>query len=443
MTDLLIYSETIGPRLQYVCKLLFSAFPQIQITDDLSQLSNAVRPTIQYGGSEKISPNYLWIPASGLLDELNIKQIDPELSWDGDLPLLFPSAGHDLAGDLFSSVFYWASRYEEYLPFDADIHGRFAGKLSHAHKHKYLDLPVIDAWRQRLFVRFNIWSADNIQYCPEIQWTFDIDQWSAFKGRSLLRTIGGSTRDLLQGRLEAVSDRIKVLFGGKSDPYQNLEYLQSIANNTGNAAKIFLHLGQYAEFDKNTVIDPSEFAEFTSNLDAEKQLGIHPSYASNSSKDRLQKELSKFEALTGNIASRSRQHYLKLEFPGTYRGLMHSGISEDWTMGYADLLGFRAGTGNPFHWFDLERNEETGFVVHPFAALDVTLKVYLQYTPAEAIAAVKRLLDISAKFHFPLVLIWHNSSFYGPYGWEGWQQLPNEINKYCAEVRAENNCVNS
>lgn len=443
MTELLIYSETIGPRLQYVCKLLFSTNANVQFTDDLSRVSNATGPTIQYGGTQKITSASTWIAASGLLDQLSVEQIDPKVCWDGDLPILFPISGHDFSGDIFSSVFYWASRYEEYLPFVVDSHGRFAGKLSHAHRHNYLEIPVIDAWRQRLLEALNISSGYNIQHCPEIQWTFDIDQWSAFKGRSLMRTIGGSIRDLLQGQREAFLDRLKVLFGGKCDPYQNLGKLQSLAEDTGKAAKIFLHLGRYGEFDKNAVIDPSEFAGFIAGVDAEKQLGIHPSYASNSSKDYFQTELHYFEALTGNVATRSRQHYLKLEFPSTYRGLLQSGIKEDWTMGYADLTGFRAGTGNPFTWFDLGRNEETALLIHPFAVLDVTLKVYLQYSLTEALAAVKRFLDISARFDFPLVLIWHNSSFYGPYGWRGWEGLPNEINKYCTKVLAENNCDNS
>ncbi len=61
----------------------------------------------------------------------------------------------------------------------------------------------------------------------------------------------------------------------------------------------------------------------------------------------------------------SRQHFLMLRFPDTYRQLMAFGIDEDYTMGYSTVAGFRAGICTPYMFFDLERNRPCSLRVFP------------------------------------------------------------------------------
>ena len=76
--------------------------------------------------------------------------------------------------------------------------------------------------------------------------------------------------------------------------------------------------------------------------------------------------------------TKSRQHFLAFELPTTYLKLIQSGILEDYSMGYASHLGFRAGICSPFRFYNLLEEKETDLVVYPFQVMDVTLQAVPQ-----------------------------------------------------------------
>ncbi|NJN34523.1 MAG: hypothetical protein HC817_09980 [Saprospiraceae bacterium] len=88
---------------------------------------------------------------------------------------------------------------------------------------------------------------------------------------------------------------------------------------------------------------------------------------------------------------------MKLNLPETYRTLLENGIEADFSMGYADDIGFRAGIATSFFWFDLGRNEPTALKIFPFAVMDVTLKEYLKLSPDEAIETVRSIIAATKK----------------------------------------------
>ena len=89
-------------------------------------------------------------------------------------------------------------------------------------------------------------------------------------------------------------------------------------------------------------------------------------------------------------------------------------------MGFADDIGFRAGLANPFPWYDLQREASTSLTVYPFQVMDVTLKNYLQWTPAEAWTPVRALLEETRVVGGAFCTLWHNSSFGDLEGWAPW-----------------------
>ncbi len=119
----------------------------------------------------------------------------------------------------------------------------------------------------------------------------------------------------------------------------------------------------------------------------------------------------------------SRQHYLKLEFPTTYQRLLQIGIEADYTMGYAEQVGFRASIATPFFWFDLSKNEATRLRVFPFQVMDITLKNYLQLQPEEAIALTRELFEATKSVNGHFISLWHNNSLCEQEGWQGWRKV--------------------
>lgn len=111
---------------------------------------------------------------------------------------------------------------------------------------------------------------------------------------------------------------------------------------------------------------------------------------------------------------------MRLRFPETYRGLVDAGIGEDFSMGFADIIGFRAGTSVPFRWYDLESESPRNLLINPFHAMDVTLKKYMGLSPVEAEEHLLGLLGIVRQNGGQFCTVWHNSSFDEKGGWKGW-----------------------
>jgi hypothetical protein len=158
-------------------------------------------------------------------------------------------------------------------------------------------------------------------------------------------------------------------------------------------------------------------------------IGIHPSFASNHQLEKIKIEKERLEKISGKKISYSRQHFLKLTFPHTYRNLLAVGITDDFTMGYADAIGFRAGICTPFRWYDLERETETHLTIHPFAVMDGTLNNYLKLSPTLAIEKTKEIINKVKQVNGKFIFIWHNETLSDWKEWKGWKNVYEEIIK--------------
>lgn len=187
----------------------------------------------------------------------------------------------------------------------------------------------------------------------------------------------------------------------------------------------FWLMADYDEFDKNNPVNNPAFQAKIREISSWAEFGIHPSYASNSNLNKLKIEIERLSKVLGKPIEKSRQHYLKLKFPETYKNLLANVIKEDHTMAYADETGFRAGTCTPFYWFDLEANQATDLKVVPFCAMDVSMLNYLKWSKEESIQELIRLKKEIQKVNGQMVLLFHNSNFHGQ--WEGWEEVMNSV----------------
>jgi hypothetical protein len=141
------------------------------------------------------------------------------------------------------------------------------------------------------------------------------------------------------------------------------------------------------------------------------EIGLHPSFASNKKIKTIHKEKVNLESIINKSITKSRQHYLILNFPKTYQNLGKLEIFEDYSLGYAPTPGFRAGTCTPFNFFDLSLNKETELRVIPFQAMDVTFKTYIKSTPAEVEKKLTEFYYKVKKVNGTFAVIWHNDTF--------------------------------
>ena len=160
-------------------------------------------------------------------------------------------------------------------------------------------------------------------------------------------------------------------------------------------------------------------------------VGIHPSYHSNSYRYHVKEEKERLEKIIDDSIENTRQHFLKLKIRITYPNLVSLGFKHEYSMGYADSIGFRAGTARPHRWFDLNKNQLTDLIIHPFIYMDGTLNEYLQLSPDESKKIIWKLFSEVSRFGGDFMCIWHNETI-GNYGkWNGW----NDVLEYTLGLR--------
>lgn len=343
--------------------------------------------------------------------------------------MLFPVYGRglDLPFDLLAATFYMVSRYEEYLPHREDEHGRFASSESLAAVHGFADEPVVDQWalmlKQMLEQRYPDHAIPQRRY--QFVQTVDIDAAWAFLHKGIFRTVVGSLRDLTARHdPDEFRLRFRVLAGREADPFDTFDYILEQHRHVPESYLLFFSLlADYDHYDKPANYLNPHTRELLQHLGDHAKIGIHPGYTTLDHPQNVLAETKRLEAILHRTIVRARYHFLRLRLPLSYRTLLRSGIRHDYTMGFADITGFRAGISSPYPFYDLERDQETELLLHPFCVMDTTLNLHLGLSPDEAVERYRQLIGRLRQVDGTFCCIVHNQNLAERYGWEGWRNV--------------------
>ncbi|PLW93160.1 MAG: hypothetical protein C0592_07180 [Marinilabiliales bacterium] len=420
-----IQSKYRSSRLSYVLDYVFTYRLGIDwkyYSDD----SGLQAPVLQY--SENAASGFC-IYDSGLLKETEIKEFEPRIQSTEDKTYLFPSRSEEfsLDFDFFSAVFYLLSRYEEYLPYKKDIHGRFDTEQSFAFRHGFHSRAIIDEWllefKENLLKHFPDLEFRNERFDYEL--TIDVDMVFSYRGKGFARNAAGYVRDSLSFRLDAMWRPI-VLMGLKKDPFDTFKYLKKLEKKSKTPFIYFvLFAKERSQFDKNTKRSHRETQQKIKSLAQKNQLGLHPSYSGDPVEEK-----HALEQVCKKPVNISRQHYLKMNLPETYENLISAGFTDDYTMGFASIPGYRAGTSRPFRFFNLKENSETQFTIHPFSVMDGSYKDYNDLPIKEVREKLISEIDYLKKYNGRFCMLLHNETMSESHRWLGWQGLIEDVIDY-------------
>ncbi len=427
MDKLLIYVPKLTQRIRYTFKLVFSdlLLMNYDLTTDLDYFLSADRPKMQYAG--KPYSDDIFFKSHGLLLKRGIEVIPVDVVEYQGINAFFPSGDNMSAMpfDVFSAIFYLTSRYEEYLPFVRDKHGRFTAEKSLAFNLGFLSKPVVNIWalklREILLKKYpNLkYSIRKYKFIP----TYDIDTAWAYDQKGLARTLGGYFLALKRMDWDDIKERTLVLLRKKKDPFDTYDLQLNYQKKYGLKPVYFFLFARYSNYDKNINTRNRKFRLLIKRITDYAKIGIHPSYYSVEHPELLKKELEDLEKVVNKDVNRSRQHFLRLIMPNTYRNLMDNDIMDDYTMGYASKPGFRASICTPYYFYDLDIEHETTLRINPFAVMDGTLKDYMDLTPEDALIMVKDLIDEVKKVNGTFISLWHNESLSNRLRWKGWREV--------------------
>ncbi len=417
---ILIYSHTISTRLQYICKFIIEEQLGLKfsLTIDSESFKKHDGPKINYSDLE-IEGDIFILKNHSLLFEKNIKEQNIACFELNDYKAFFKTANSDFPFDIFAASFYLLSRYEEYLPHEIDMYGRYAHENSLAFKEDFLRQPLINIWISNFSASLkNKFTALNPQhlyfkYTP----TYDIDIAWSYKSKGVLRNIGGFIKS-------PSALRLAVLSGIKKDPFDCYEFLRSLHKEYQmDPVYFFLVASSRSNYDKNISPYNHNMWRLLKRHAMIYSVGLHPSWRSNEKEGLLKKEKRILET-AGNIQiTQSRQHYIKFSLPQTFEALIQVGITDDYSMGYGSINGFRASVASSFIWYNLSAEKASTLRIHPFCFMDANSFYEQKQNAAESFSELMYYYEICKKVKGNFISIFHNNFLGTDKLYAGWREM--------------------
>lgn len=406
---ILVYTPQQTPRIRYIFGLIIKGLlrDELEITSDKEAFKDFEGPKINYSREAELGG--LFFAANGLLAEKDIVAKDLDFIED-EAPVAFFPVNDKAAAmkyDPFAASFYLVSRYEEYLPYKRDEYGRFQARESIAWKMDFLDKPVVNIWSKRIAEliqeKWPSWSPGEKEYrfIP----TIDINAAWKYKRKGFFRTSAALMSTLLSGQLRQAIDRLRIVNGRKPDPFDTYQEQLELHKKYELETIYFILFADYDTNDRNIPVSNRHFITLIKGLADYCRIGIHTSYASLKTQEKLEQEFNRLSAVLNKDVNMTRQHFHVLNMPTTYRNFVNKDVENDYSMGYAVIPGFRAGICDPFNFYDLDFEMETNMMVWPYAIVDKAIELGYDLN-----RSFKSIVETVKQYDGTLITLWNNES---------------------------------
>ena len=418
-----IYSTYDTPRLRYIADIILGDILGMkwEVVTDRRKLGK--HPVINYS-KEKLPGSFKINPESLLFEE-GISQRQVIIGeWKG-LPAFFQtSPDSDLPFDVFAASFFLVSRYEEYLEFKPDIHGRFPSSSSIACKNGFLNRPVVDLWAKEL-AKTLLSKFPNLVFIRneyKALLTIDTDEAFAYRGKNIFKSIGVFFNDKNSDQ-KKVNEKYRIISKTEKDPFDVFDYIIESIEKNGIDSRFFFPVGDSSKFDKNPSWKNEEYKALINKVADKFITGLHPSYVAGGDGATINTEANRLKAIIRKEIKSGRFHYLRLLMPRSYNNTLKAGISEDYSMGYPDEPGFRAGISRPFTFYNVIEDKKTDLKIIPFQVMDATLFGSKKLEPDQAKEVILKLIKETRKAGGLFVSIWHNTSLLENESGKKWREV--------------------
>jgi hypothetical protein len=303
-------------------------------------------------------------------------------------------------------------RAEELVPGARDEWGRFPAAASALGHAGALERPIVDEYgtalgealaelvpglkRARLSARFHL--------------SHDVDEVGVpFR---LRQSLGHGVR---RGSLAAtVRDLASCVSPARPALLVALAELVRSALERGIRTAVYLKASERTPFDSGySLAHPKVGALLDWLRDAGVELGVHPSHFTLGAPRRLAEEVAALRGVLGHGALGGRQHHLRWT-PESWLHWENNGLLYDGSVGFADHVGFRAGTAFPYKPWLLWLDREARLLEVPLVVMDTTLFRYQRLGNGEIRDTLSRLLATCRNVGGVFTLLWHNTSFLKP-----------------------------
>jgi hypothetical protein len=142
--------------------------------------------------------------------------------------------------------------------------------------------------------------------------------------------------------------------------------------------------------------------------------GIHPGYNTFRAPEKLRREVAVLRDTLGDRPLGGRQHYLRWS-PETWLDWENCGLAYDSSVGFAEQIGFKAGTCIPYQPWLFPLNRQADLIEIPLLVMDRTLLAYMGLSKGQAIHEVNRMVNRCRMVGGVFTILWHNDAFLNPF----------------------------
>lgn len=419
---------------EYIIELIFNTFLGLRYNlriDD--SIDNYI---LRFEDKELIFVDYLWSKKKEDLSYLNISSLPTKIIYannpyliEENIPILYGSTQLTTTNDsiicgidIFASIFFMLTRWEEYIRPSQDNFGRFKGVDCIAHKNNFLHRPIVNEYIEMLWNMLASLGFNGMRKKQnfELILTHDVDHITIPLLEKILVLAGYLIKrfDLRKSLLQFTH-----LF---YNPIDTFSFLMSVSESKGIKSRFYFK-SEYLEKSFFGIKLKSKGRLKSLIAEIKKRghiVGFHPDIQTYMDEMKWKVERIAIENMFNVKLLEGRQHYLMMALPNTLNIWNNLGMELDSTLGYHDIEGFRCGTGNKFHFFDFLNRKKLDLIECPLVIMDGTLQVYRSMSILQASNTLTYYFSIGKKYSMPITLLFHNSIFAS---WERSKQMYKDI----------------
>ena len=328
--------------------------------------------------------------------------------------------------DIFGSVFFQLTRYEEIVCPTRDAHGRFPAAATLAHGEDFLSRPLANEYVEVLWEALRrLWPRLRRRrrvFTESLSHDVDSPFYPETSTPRVLKAVLGDVarrhdRGLARSRLRTLRRPRNAAVDHTGDPYDTFDYIMNLSERRGLRSAFYFIAGTTNPARDGTyALDDPWIGRLLQRIhERGHEIGLHPSYESFRDPGVIRSEHDALLRTCGRLgfepraALGGRQHFLRWENPTTWRAWEQAGMSYDSSLGFPDQTGFRCGVCIDYPVFDLLARQPLKLYERPLLVMEQALLRDGAPTDRQGPETVARLRDRCKLFDGNFTLLWHNS----------------------------------
>lgn len=374
---LLIYTHRISNRLRYITQQCIENILKLdfELTTSVEDFIKHDGPKITY--TKQPLQNEFFIESHPLLFEKGVRAIDITAGDWNDIPIFFGVGEKSkIPFDLFAASFFLLSRYEEILFHVKNPKNDFKAELSVLHKIDALKRPLIDLWMNAFYLSLQEHFDQISERGSEVNYELSLNVVQAFKysGRGLMRHLTESLGDLARFNFNTIKRRFAVWTGRIEDPFLIYNDLINRLESSDIKLRFFFEYSKYLFEDQNISRFRSSLNRLIKSVADYKTVALSISHLGLQDSNALERERLELTKQIHRPIWYALHSKLNLRMPHYYKRLIDAELRDDFSMGYADKIGFRSGTSSTHFFYDLDVEMVQPLKVHPFVMTNQVFK---------------------------------------------------------------------